>query len=56
MDSFRRPQRPLGSAAVTAMPTTMGLAATRVHSSWVKLSLPAIELLLFHSVHAFVKG
>src|SRR3954468_5331602 len=35
--SFRRPHRPLGSAAVTARPAIMGLSRSLVHSSGVKL-------------------
>src|SRR3954464_9098738 len=45
MDSFRRPHRPLGSAAVIAMLATMGLATTRAHSSVVKFALLAISIL-----------
>src|SRR6478752_2364897 len=44
--SFSKPQRPLGSAAVMAMPATIGLATTRVHSSGVKFALPAMSFLL----------
>jgi hypothetical protein len=40
--SLSVPSRPLGSAAVTATPTTIGLAETRAHSSKVKLALPTI--------------
>jgi hypothetical protein len=41
-DSFRSPQSPLGSAAVTAMPAIIGLSRSKVHSSLVKLALSAI--------------
>src|SRR3954454_51681 len=40
-DSFKRPQRPLGSAAVMAMPAIIGLSSSSVHSSFVKLALSA---------------
>jgi hypothetical protein len=42
MPSFIMPQRPLGSARVTAMPASMGLLRTFFHSSGVKLLLLAI--------------
>ena len=35
--SFSNPHTPLGSAAVMAIPATMGLESNRVHSSGVKL-------------------
>src|SRR4029079_17537714 len=40
--SLSVPHRPLGSAAETAMPTTVGLSKTLVHSSGVKLCLFAM--------------
>src|SRR5262249_37180022 len=45
-DSFRRPQRPLGSAAVMAMPAIIGLSSSSVHSSCVRLDLSATTTLL----------
>src|SRR5258705_5140417 len=45
-DSFRRPQRPLGSAAVIAMPAIIGLSRSSVHCSFVKLDLCATTALL----------
>src|SRR5260221_6445478 len=42
-DSFKRPQSPLGSAAVIAIPAIMGLFKSSVHSSFVKLVLSAID-------------
>src|SRR3954469_18822339 len=44
--SFSSPQRPLGSAAVTAIPAIMGLSNSLVHSSGVKVALLAIGALL----------
>src|SRR4051812_39493252 len=43
-DSFSSPQRPLGSAAVMAIPAIIGLSSNSVHSSFVKLVLSAIDL------------
>src|SRR5712692_3088924 len=43
-DSFKRPQSPLGSAAVMAIPAIMGLFKSSVHSSFVKLVLSAIDI------------
>src|ERR1700722_4143968 len=43
-DSFKRPHRPLGSAAVIAMPAIIGLFRSNAHSSAVKLDLSAIDL------------
>src|ERR1700759_4149576 len=48
-DSFKRPQRPLGSAAVMAIPAIIGLFRSSVHSSFVKLVLSAINFLLMLS-------
>ena len=39
--SFTAPQSPPGSAAVTAIPASIGAPTTRAHSSGVKLSLRA---------------
>ena len=39
--SFNRPQTPLGSAAVMAMPAIIGLASTLPHSSAVKFAFVA---------------
>src|SRR5829696_3126722 len=47
--SCKRPQRPLGSAAVIAVPATIGEATTRLHSSALKLALLAIAQLLVRS-------
>jgi hypothetical protein len=41
-DSFKRPQSPLGSAAVTAIPANIGLCSSNVHSSLVKSVLSDI--------------
>src|SRR4051794_25990737 len=40
--SFNSPQRPLGSAAVIAIPAIIGLSNSLVHSSGVKLVLSAM--------------
>src|SRR5262245_42440845 len=40
--SFRRPQSPLGSAAVTAIPAIMTLSSRSFHSSGVKFDLSDI--------------
>src|SRR6516165_2360174 len=45
--SFRRPHRPLGSAAEMAIPPIITLCRRSFHSSWVKLDLSAIGLLLY---------
>src|SRR5262249_11306190 len=42
IDSFRTPNKPLGSAAVTAMPESITLSRIRFHSSGVKAILLAI--------------
>src|SRR5829696_8125759 len=47
--SCKRPQRPLGSAAVIAVLATIGEATTRLHSSALKLALLAIAQLLVRS-------
>src|SRR4051812_9979404 len=44
--SFSSPQRPLGSAAVIAIPAIIGLSNSLVHSSGVKLVLSAMADLL----------
>ena len=44
--SLSKPQRPLGSAAVTAMPAIMTLSSSSFHSSGEKLVLSAISVLL----------
>ena len=42
MPSFNKPQTPLGSAAVMAIPATIGLESSLPHSSVVKFDLTAI--------------
>ena len=42
MPSFKSPHTPLGSAAVIAIPATIGLERSRLHSSAVKVDLSAI--------------
>src|SRR5215212_9955266 len=44
--SLRSPHKPLGSAAVMAIPAIMGLSRSLVHSSGVKLVLLAMTRLL----------
>ena len=44
--SFRRPHRPLGSAAETAIPAIITLSKRSFHSSGVKFDLSAIGLFL----------
>ena len=44
--SFSVPHSPLGSAVDTAIPTSMGLCKTLVHSSGVKLCLFAMAVLI----------
>src|SRR5262245_57226410 len=44
--SFRRPHRPLGSAAETAIPATITLSRRSFHSSGVKFDLSGMGLLL----------
>jgi hypothetical protein len=44
-DSFSKPNNPLGSAAVMAIPAFIGLRKSSAHSSLVKLVLSAMELL-----------
>src|SRR5262245_15719048 len=46
MLSFRTPMRPLGSAAVTAIPESITLSRTCFHSSGVKVVLLAMADLL----------
>jgi len=43
-DSFNKPQSPLGSAAVMAIPAIIGLFKSSDHSSFAKLVLSAIDL------------
>ena len=45
--SFTAPQSPPGSAAVTAIPASIGAPNTRAHSSGVKLSFKAMISLPF---------
>ena len=45
--SFTAPQSPPGSAAVTAIPASIGAPTTRAHSSGVKLSFKAMISLPF---------
>src|SRR5262249_30095399 len=45
--SFRRPHRPLGSAAETAIPAIITLSRRSFHSSWVKFDLSGMGLLLY---------
>src|SRR5262249_8563334 len=47
--SFRRPHRPLGSAAETAIPAIITLSRRSFHSSGVKFDLSAMRLLLYLS-------
>ena len=42
--SLSMPNRPLGSAALTAIPAIIGLSSSRVHSSGVKLALSAMPV------------
>jgi hypothetical protein len=48
--SFRRPHRPLGSAAETAIPAIITLSRRSFHSSGVKFDLSGIGLLLYLSL------
>src|SRR5262249_30284635 len=47
--SLRRPHRPLGSAAETAIPAIITLSRRSFHSSGVKFDLSAMGLLLYLS-------
>src|SRR5262245_38652062 len=47
--SFSRPQRPLGSAAETAIPAIITLSRSSFHSSGVKFDLSGMDLLLYLS-------
>src|SRR5499427_7663615 len=47
--SFRRPHRPLGSAAETAIPAIITLSRRSFHSSGVKFDLSGMGLLLYLS-------
>src|SRR5262249_21421729 len=49
--SFRRPNNPLGSAAVTAVPAAIMLCRRTFHSSGVKLDLFAMSVDSFTSAH-----
>src|SRR5262245_61084429 len=55
-DSLRRPNSPLGSAAVMAIPAFMGLRKRRAHSSLVKLVLSDMTLLPEESAAGCVRG
>src|SRR5262249_50418765 len=48
--SFRRPHRPLGSAAETAIPAIITLSRRSFHSSGVKVDLSGMGLLLYLSL------
>src|ERR1700750_1099185 len=50
-DSFKRPQSPLGSAALTGTPPIIGLFKSHAHSPFVKLVLSAIVFLLMFIRH-----
>src|SRR5262249_54376489 len=45
--SFKRPHRPLGSAAETAIPAAITLSRRSFHSSGVKFALPGIVFPLY---------
>ena len=51
--SLSRPQRPLGSAAVTAIPAIMTLSRRSFHSSGVKFDLSVIASLLYLHLACF---
>src|SRR5215469_2144568 len=51
--SFRRPHRPLGSAAEIAIPAIVTLSRRSFHSSGVKFDLSAIEVTPLDAMHDF---